>query len=116
MYALIEAARAIPPIASAILALLLLWFMWRWALLSAQSRALAVQDAAINAYEKRIKQLEDAREEDRQERQSLRDEIAELRGEVKGQRDLAKAIVEVVGESRICLSAPDCTERVLPSI
>lgn len=81
---------------------------WRYQLPS-------VQADVIEAYEKRIKQLECAREADREEISRLRNDIAELRGEVAGQRELAKAIIEVVGEANICLMSPNCSERVTPS-
>lgn len=110
------ASQTVVTILAALAGLAIVWLVWKRALLDAQSRAMQVQAEVIEAYERRIKQLEDDREEDRKEREKLRAEIAELRGEVKGQRDLAHAIIETVAESRVCMLAPDCEQRVTPSI
>lgn len=91
------------------------WLIWRRALLDVQSKAMQVQSDAIAAYEGRIKQLEEAREQDATIMENLRRELAELRGEIKGQRDLAQAIIETIADSRVCLMAPDCPNRVVPS-
>lgn len=92
------------------------YLVWKRALLGAQQKAMQVQSEIIEAYESRIKQLEADRDADREERAELRKEIDELRGEVKGQRDLAKAIVETIADSRVCLLSPDCENRVIPSV
>lgn len=106
-----------------VVAAMLVYVVWRWSLLKAQSAVLAEQQRIIEQQQDAIEGLKEAREDDARHRrihetemQSLKDEIAELRGELKGQRDLAKAIVEVIGETKICLVAEGCGNRVLPSV
>lgn len=92
------------------------WFAWKRALLSVQEKALEVQSQSIEAYKTRIEQLEEAAKRDSDERSELREQIAELRGQLQERHDLALAIIEAVGESRVCLAAPDCVNRVVPSL
>lgn len=103
-------------IVAVILMLVVVYLGWRWGLLRAQSTALQAQNEIIEALERKIKQLQEERVEDQASIKELADKVTELEGEVKGQRDLAKAIVEVVGESRVCLSSPECVNRVIPTI
>ena len=92
------------------------FLVWKRALLGVQEHAMDVQSDVIEAYALRIKQLEENGVQDARERAQLRGEIDELRGEIRGQRDLALAIVETIAESRVCLAAPGCENRIVPTI
>ena len=91
------------------------FLVWKRALLDIQQRAMGVQSEVIAAYETRIKQLEDASAADAKERAEMRTEIDKVRGEVRGQRNLALEVIELIAETRVCL-VPECANRITPTI
>lgn len=108
MEAVQTASAVVAAIVALIVVLALGWLIWKRALLDVQSKAMEVQSAALEAYESRLTQLEG-------EIKQLRNENAELRGIIEGKDSAVRDIVEAIADANICLHAPNCERRLLPT-
>lgn len=88
--------------------ILIAWLIWKRSLLDVQQKAMQVQSEALEAYETRIGQLEEKVD-------TLIGENRELRGIIEGKNAIVRDIVEAIAEANICLNAPTCGNRVVPT-
>lgn len=88
----------------------IVWLIWKRALLDIQSKAMAIQQQAIEAYETRITQLEDG-----QKNSSL--EIKRLEGIIQGKDIAMRILIDSVAETDRCMNARNgCLNRVVPIV
>lgn len=91
------------------------FFVWKNVLLQVQSKAMQVQNEVLEAYEKRIAQLEELAKEQGTQITEQGQQIAKLEGVIEGKNDTIKAIIEAIADTDRCLVAASCVNRVVPT-